>query len=124
MRTATALAALTLTACTRPVSPAADPLAQQIAGRVAGPEQACVTQLLGENLRVIDSRTLAYGNGATIYVNRFPGPCPGLGTLSTVFVDAHGSQYCRGDRIRAREPGTVIAGPTCNLGNWVPYRRS
>lgn len=123
MRTTTFLLVSALAACTRPVSPAADPLAQQVAGRVAGHEQACVTQLLGENLRVIDSRTLAYGRGPTIYVNRFPGPCAGLETVSTVFIDAHGSQYCRGDYIRAREPGAIIAGPTCNLGNWVPYRR-
>ena len=123
MRIAATLLILALTACTRPVSPATDPLAQQVAGRVAGPEQACVNQMLGENLRVVDSRTLAYGRGPTIYVNRFPGPCPGLETISTVFVERHGSQYCRGDLIRAREPGAIIAGPTCNLGNWVPYRR-
>ena len=67
--------------------------------------------------------TLAYGSGATIYINRLGASCPGLRELSTIIAEVHGSEYCRGDRICANEPGSIIPGPTCNLGDWVPYRR-
>jgi hypothetical protein len=75
-------------------------------------------------LHYVDPQTVAYGYGATIWINHLPGPCPGLEQLSTIIVDARdGTQYCRGNRIRGLEPGSIIAGPTCNLGDWVPYRK-
>ena len=110
--------------CSRPVAPPGADLAQTIAGRVAGPPQSCVSTNTSENLHYIDPQTVAYGYGSTIWINHLPGPCPGLEELSTIIVDAQdGTQYCRGNRIRGLEPGAIIAGPTCNLSDWVPYRR-
>lgn len=110
--------------CSRPAAPPGADLAQTIAGRVAGPPRSCVSTNTSENLHYIDPQTVAYGYGATIWINHLPGPCPGLEELSTIIVDAQdGTQYCRGNRIRGLEPGSIIAGPTCNLGDWVPYRR-
>jgi hypothetical protein len=76
------------------------------------------------SLHAVDPITITYGSGSTIYVNRL-GPCPGLRELSTIIVtSASSGQYCRGDRIRANEPGSIIPGASCNLGDWIPYRRS
>jgi hypothetical protein len=77
-----------------------------------------------QNLRVIDGQTLAYDQGATVWVNRLGSRCPAIEPLNTVIVEPKlGTQYCRGDHIRGLEPGAIIPGPTCFLGQWVPYRR-
>jgi hypothetical protein len=115
-------AAAWLASCTRPAEPPAAGLARELAGHVAGSAQTCVSTFPSQNLRVIDASTVAYGYGRTIYVNHLSGPCPGLEPLNTVIVQASGSQYCRGDRIQGLAPGAIIAGPTCNLSDWIPYR--
>ena len=97
--------------------------ARELAGSVAGPPQTCVGTSPDQNLRVVDSRTVAYGWGRTIYVNHLPGECPALSQFNTLIVEASAGQYCRGDRVRGLEPGGIIPGPACNLGDWVPYRR-
>jgi hypothetical protein len=117
------IVAAAVAGCTRPAPPGAD-LARVLAGRTAGPPQSCIQTQPDLNLHAVDQTTIAYGLGSTIYVNHI-GACPGLRELSTIIVvSATGSQYCRGDRIRANEPGSIIPGPTCNLGDWIPYKRS
>jgi hypothetical protein len=115
-------AALVVSSCTRPAEPPGAGLARELAGHVAAASQTCVSTFPNQNLRVIDASTLAYGYGRTIYVNRLAGPCPGLDQLNTVIVHSYGSQYCRGDRVQGLEPGSIIPGPQCILGNWTPYR--
>lgn len=117
-------AAAIATSCSSPVSPPRAGFADATAGMVAGPPQTCVSTNPAENLHVLDPQTLAYGYGRTIYINRLAAPCPALGELNTLIVEGGvGGQYCRGDRVRGREPGAIIAGPSCNLGDWIPYRR-
>jgi hypothetical protein len=35
-----------------------------------------------------------------------------------------GSYHCRGDIVRSIDRYSRIPGPSCILGDWVPYRRS
>ncbi len=115
-------AAALATSCSRPAMPPGSGFAAATAGRVAGPAQTCVSTNPAENLHVIDPQTVAYGYGRTVYISHLAAPCPALSQFNSIIVDAEdGAQYCRGNRIRAREPGAVIAGPTCILGDWVPY---
>jgi hypothetical protein len=124
MRRLALFIAIALAGCTRPAAPPGSDLARLTAGRTPGPPQSCINSQPGYSLQAVDSTTITYGSGSTLYVNRL-GPCPGLRELSTIIVvSSSGSQYCRGDRIRANEPGSIIPGPTCNLGDWTPYRRS
>ena len=124
MRPLILVLAIAVAGCTRPALPInADPLARELAGRVAGPAKMCVSASPQQNLRVINSRTLAYDRGSELWVNRLANHCPALSPFNTVIVEATGSQYCRGDRVRGLEPGALIAGPTCNLQDWVAYRR-
>jgi len=123
MRALPFFVAFALGACAGPVAPPGDASASVTAGRLAGPPQSCVLSQPNDALRAIDSATLAYGSGSTIYINRLGGSCPGLRELSTIIVEVHGDRYCRGDRIRANELGSIIPGPPCNLGEWIPYRR-
>jgi hypothetical protein len=99
-------------------------LAAEVAGRVAGPPQSCITSHQSTNLRVVDSQTLAYDDGPTIWVTHLGAACPGIESLSTIIVEPKlGGQYCRGDHVRGLEQGATIPGATCFIGDWVPYRR-
>ena len=115
-------AATAVGSCTAPASPPASDLARVTAGRVAGPPQTCVSLEGVSNVRALDSQTLAYGSGRTVYINHLGSPCPGVEPLGLLIVEANGNQYCRGDRIRGRELGATISGPRCVLSDWVPYR--
>ena len=123
----TLLLAILAAGCTSPAplssaSSQAD-LAKELEGRVAGAPESCVAISASQGLRVVDSRTLVYYRGGTVWVNRLAEDCPGLRPLDTVVVEVHGAQYCRGDRVRGLSPGTTIPGPMCPLGDFVPYRR-
>lgn len=101
-----------------PATPQKDPLA----GRVAGAPVDCVdrSQLGGPD--IIDGRTILYRQSLKrIWRNDPQGACPGLRPTATLIVEGYGSQLCSGDRFRAREPGSIIPGPYCRLGKFVPY---
>ena len=100
-----------------------DTFAQEVAGRAAGQAQRCISPFGNENIRVVNPQTVAYGNGRTIYVNRLRAPCPSLEPHNTTIIESHGGQYCSGDHVRGLEPGAIIPGATCFLGDWTPYRR-
>ena len=124
MRPLIPLAAFAVASCApQPPAPPNMAFAQELAGYVASPPQSCVATFSNTNLRVIDSRTLAYGQGRTISVNHLPGDCPALSPYNTLIIDASAVQYCRGDHVRGLEPGGIIPGPSCNLGDWVTYRK-
>jgi hypothetical protein len=124
MRALMLIATATLVgSCTRPAMPPGSEFAAATAGRIAGPVQNCISTNAAENLRVLDAQTVAYGNGRTIYVNHLTSVCPAMSQFNTIIVQPFlGGQYCRGDLVRGLEPGAVIPGPTCILGDWVPYR--
>ncbi|HEX8573259.1 MAG TPA: hypothetical protein VF759_10965 [Allosphingosinicella sp.] len=113
---------LLLTACAAGPAGEAD-LSEELAGRSAGPPQDCVPASTLGNLAPRDSMTLAYRSGDTIWLNRLAATCPALRPTSTLIVEAHGSQYCRGDRFRTVEPGQSIPGGSCVLGPFTPWRR-
>ncbi|MEO6359335.1 MAG: DUF6491 family protein [Sphingomicrobium sp.] len=101
----------------------AENFAREVAGRVPAGGGSCISTFGSENLRVVNRSTLAYGTGRTVQINRLAAPCPGLDQFNAIIVEANGGQYCRGDRIRALEPGGIIPGPVCHLGNWTAYNR-
>lgn len=99
-------------------------LARELEGHVAGAPQRCVSVSQTDSLQIVSADTLVLRQGATIWVNRLDGNCPGLRPLHTLVVQPSLSgQYCRNDRVRALEPGSSIPGPICPLGDFTPYRR-
>jgi hypothetical protein len=100
-----------------------DPLARELDGRTAGKAQACISPFGNQSLRVVDPQTLAYGSGAIVHVNRLRSPCPSLRPTAAIIVESQSGQYCRGDSIRALEPGSTIPSPVCSLGDWTPHSR-
>ena len=115
-------ALMTVAGCSQPLAPQVG-LAQETAGRVPGPAMSCIPYEINESIRVIDQQTLVYGWGRTIFINRLGAACPGLRPTSTLIVEPNGSRYCRGDRMRSQDAGVAVPGPTCLLGDWVPYRK-
>ena len=116
---------LALASCS-PVAPApagSDPFARELGERIAGPPQTCVSTIQSQGLRAVDSQTIAYDLGRTLWVNRLEQACPAISPHNTIIGESNGAQYCRGDRIRGLETGAIIPGPTCTLRDWVPYRR-
>ena len=97
-------------------------LSRELEGRVAGEPQPCLSGASSATLTIIDSRTLAYREGRTLWVSRLRAECPGLQPLDTLIVEVHGGRYCRNDQFRAVETGASIPGPICLLGDFVPYR--
>ena len=119
MRALILLAALTGCATHSPE----ESFAQELSGRTAGEAQRCVPITGSRSLRIIDRQTLAYEGGRTLWVNRLSADCRGLRQGDTLIAEVHGSQYCRGDRVRGLTPGSTIPGPSCLLADFIPYRR-
>lgn len=104
-----------------PPSPTANdaPIAE-IAGRVPGPPQHCV--LADQTaLKIANRSTLIYRSGKTVFVNQLQGRCGGFGKWDILVTEPMGPQYCAGDLVRSFDPTTKIAGPTCRLGEFIPY---
>jgi len=112
-----------LAGCTAP-PPVADnaPIAE-IAGRVAGPAQRCVTLSQSEGLHAANRSTLAVGSGKTVWVNHLMDGCSGFGRWDVLVTEPMGTEYCRGDLVRSFDSVSKIQGPTCRLGDFIPFTR-
>jgi len=96
----------------------------ELAGLVAaGPPQACVQITAQQALHLSDTNrsVLIYGDGRTTWANNL-GQCR-FRRDDILVTELHGSQYCRGDVVRSVDRQSHIPGPTCVLGDFVPYTR-
>lgn len=98
-------------------------LERQLAERVAGEPDRCVSRIGTTALRAVDRRTLVYDVPGALWVNRLRADCPGLRPDSVIVIETSGDGYCRNDRFRTLEAGSSIPGPVCLLGDFTPYRR-
>jgi hypothetical protein len=116
---------LLLAACAPVAEPARprDDLTAELAGRSAGAAETCIFADSQTAIRIRDRRTLSYQRAGTVYVNRLPRDCFRAEPLSTLIIEGQSGRYCAGDRVRELESGASVPGPTCLLGEWVPYRR-
>jgi hypothetical protein len=95
----------------------------ELSGRSPGPAQHCVLIDQTSALRVSESdrHTLLYGSGKTIWANPL-GQC-GFGYDDVLVTEPLGSYHCRGDLVRSFDRSSHIPGPSCVLGDFVPYSR-
>ena len=99
-------------------------LSKQLAGKVAGEPQNCINDFNNTNLvRVSDDILIYRVSSRLVYENRLRYSCPGLARDNDIIVtEQFGSQRCKGDIFRLVDRTSGIQGPTCSLGEFVPYR--
>lgn len=104
----------------------AETLNKQIAGKVAGAPQRCISDFRADNMiRVSDDILLYRVSGNLVYRNNLRGGCPGLARDSDIVVtEQFGSQKCSGDLLRLVDRTSGIQGPVCSLGDFIPYRKA
>ena len=112
-----------LAACTAP--PPAGPAnaaISELAGRTAGAPQRCVNIQQNESMRIVSPNAFLYGAGRTVWLNVPPGDCGGLRDSDVLVTEPLG-QFCGGDLVRSIDRYRKIPGPTCRLGDFIPYTR-
>jgi hypothetical protein len=116
-----------LAACAAPpptTGPAPRQQIGELAGRTPGAPEDCIPIYRTEALRVADGDThlLLYGRGSTIWASSL-GPGCGFTHSDVLITESHDGRYCRGDLVRSNNGISNIPGPTCVLGEFVPYKR-
>jgi hypothetical protein len=111
-----------LAACAAPPAVPSDYTRTELAGRTAGAPQRCVNIQQNESLRIVGPNAFLYGAGRTVWLNVPPGDCRGLRDSDVLVTEPLG-QYCRGDLVRSIDRYSKIPGPTCRLGDFIPYTR-
>lgn len=96
-------------------------LDKALAGRTPGVPTDCIDNSAAQGPQIIDSRTILYRSGRHVYRNTLDQACPSLEPDKILIVELHGNQICRQDHFRVTEPGTVVPGPICWFGKFVPY---
>lgn len=111
-----------LAACAPAAQPGSAPRASELAGRAPGAPKRCVPIRPNESLRIVaGGHGLAYGRGPTVWVSSL-GSCA-LRPGDTLVTQPIGFFYCHGDLVRSFDSLTKTPGETCELGDFVPYRR-
>jgi len=125
MRATMFILPLAMVACAAPPPAPAPGRATELTGRVAGAPQRCIPIERGWALRVADGdrSTLLYGYGNRIWANHLPPGC-GFNQGDVLVIQPIGSDYCRGDFVRSFDPVGRFPGPSCILGDFVPYTRT
>jgi len=104
---------------------AAQQLASALAGRTAGEPVSCIPTYRANEMQVIDDETILFRDGATLYLQKTKGSCPGLASgANTLVTRSHGiNQLCNGDIQRLVNLPSGVGGGTCVFGPFVPYTR-
>ena len=100
-------------------------LDKQLGGKVAGAPVNCLSNTSTyDTIRVSDNILLYRSGSRLVYRNDLKGSCPGLARDSDIMVVRQfGSQTCSGDFFHLVDRSSGIRGPTCVLGDFVPYRK-
>jgi hypothetical protein len=124
MRFSLILIASLLAACEAAPPLGSTSVRSELADRTAGAPQRCVLIEQSESLRVSqsDPATLLYGSGKRIWANRMQPGCT-FHYGDVLVSQPIGSSHCRGDLMRSFDNFTHIPGPSCVLGDFVPYVR-
>ena len=105
----------------------AELLDKQLGGKVAGEPVSCLNSNSRsyQTIRVSDDILLYRASGKLVYRNTLRGSCPGLARDNDVMVmRSYGTGTCKGDLFHLVDRTSGIRGPTCVLGEFVPYRKA
>jgi len=102
----------------------AEKLDKALKGKVAGKPVNCITNIRSTSFtRVSDDILLYRQSRRLVYQNRLGSSCPGLARDDDIIVTrVYGSRYCKGDIITLVDRNSGFPGPSCTLGQFIPYR--
>lgn len=122
-------AAAAIASCATPEPPAQRSAQMQqtyerlLAGKTAGPAQACLPLHRTNDMTVIDEQTLVFRDGRTTWVNTMNGACSSLDRAGNAIVNrTFGAQLCSGEIARVVNTSTGMTVGSCSYGDFVPYR--
>jgi hypothetical protein len=94
-----------------------------LAGKVAGPPVNCISEFRANDMRWIDSDTVAFkAPGNRVYVNHFEGGCDNYGgRYALVTRQVATAQLCRGDIAGLVDPVSHYRAGSCTFGEFIPY---
>ena len=100
-------------------------LADALAGRTPGPPVRCIPSHRANNMQIIDDWTILFKDGRTVYLQKPPGGCSGIGSRRNVLVTRLFGTYqlCSGDISHLVDPVSGIGGGACVFSEFVPYTR-
>ncbi|WP_447761723.1 hypothetical protein [Sphingopyxis panaciterrae] len=100
-------------------------LDKQLGGKVPGKPERCLPSFrTTDTIRVSDNILLYRSGSNLVYRNDLKSSCPGLARDSDIMVIRQfGSSTCSGDFFHLVDRTSGIRGPTCVLGEFVPYRK-
>lgn len=106
-------------------SAASGKLAKLLAGRTAGSPVRCVPNFRNDEMRVIDDRTILFGQGKTVYLQRPAGGCPSarLGGYSLVSRQFGSNRACQGDINEVVDLRSGVTVGSCVFAPFVPYTK-
>jgi hypothetical protein len=124
-------AAVLVAACSAtPAQPVRSPqasrdLAKALAGYTAGQPVRCIPGFPRVRMQVIDDNTILFSGNRTVYLQRPPGGCLGIGSQSSALVTQTWgvNQLCQGDINRLVDISTGMGGGSCAFGPFVPYTK-
>lgn len=102
-------------------------LAKALAGRTPGKPVDCISLFPGtsDHSQTIPGAGILYGQGSTLYLNRFDRGCSALSWDSFIVTRTPSNRLCRGDIAEVRQrsmPGIPIG--SCAFGSFTPYQRA
>jgi hypothetical protein len=96
---------------------------QLLAGKVAGAPISCIPTRRANDMVVIDDNTIAFKDGARVYVNHPQGGCSQLSQGHTALVTREYAQPgpCSGDVAQVVDTFSHMTVGSCTLGDFTPY---
>lgn len=124
-------AAVLMVACSAaPAEPVQSPqasrdLAKALAGHTAGQPVRCIPGFPRVRMQVIDDNTILFRGNRTVYLQKPPGGCLGIGSQSRALVTQTWgvNELCQGDINRLVDTSTGMGGGSCAFGPFVPYTK-
>lgn len=100
-------------------------LAERLAGKVAGQPVRCLPFYRSNDMEVIDSDTILFHEGRTVYRQDTRGDCYPTGSRTGYALVTHtlSGRLCSGDIARSVDLTSGINGGSCSLTDFVPYRQ-
>jgi hypothetical protein len=96
------------------------------AGKVAQAPISCLPHQYANDMVVIDENTIAFKDGARVYIAHMNGPCsnPGGGGSDALRTRTTGTPgLCRGDIAQVVDTAARMTVGSCTFGDFIPYVR-